>query len=951
MDYVRMGKLKVMAFAALSFYGIEAAAQFNWPAVTTQAKPWTRWWWEGSAVNKKDLSWNMENYSKVGLGGLEITPIYGVKGHESEFIPFLSDQWMNMLQFTLQEAKRLNMGIDVANATGWPFGGPWVTDADASKELFWKKYEVKGGEKLGEEVVFIQQPLIRADGVDPDIKDIKQPFGSNKNLQVWALDQLRFERKLPLTILMAYNKDGQKLNITDKVDVAGHLNWTAPAGSAWQLYGLFLGDHGKMVERAAPGGEGFVIDHFSKKALTDYLGHFDSAFKGHDISGIRAFFNDSYEVDDAKGQSNFTPLFFEEFTKRRGYDLRSYLPALFGDGDKETVSRVICDYRETISELLLDNFTQPWHTWGKGKGALIRNQSHGSPANILDLYAAVDIPETEGNDVLRFKFATSAAHVTGKPLASSESATWLNDHFLSSLGEVKQAIDKFFTGGVNHVFYHGVAYSPQDAPWPGWLFYAAVHFQPANPFWQHFGTLNDYIARCQSFLQQGNPDNDILVYYPQYDSYAEPGKALLKHYDALKPDFNGTGFADAAETMLAKGFTFDFISDKQIAAMRSDGAALLTGGLSYKTIMLPDCRYISVATLQKIVDMAKAGATVVVYKSMPADVPGLGKLEERKKALTALLASLQFQQSADGVKTAGIGRGKFVMGDDITTLLRAAKISREMMTDDGLQFVRRKDKEGYCYFIANQSGRPVEKEVSLAADAASVVLYNAMLKQSGLAKSKNLPQGQTSVYLQLQPGESCILRTSSLKQTGRSYAYFGPAGSGVEIAGSWTIRFEEGGPSLPAPVTTDKLISWTELGGDDVKAFSGIASYSISFAKPQGSAAEWRLNLGKVYGSAEVYLNGKKLGTLLGPDYSIDIPATALLSENHLEIKVANLMANRIIDMDKHNIPYRIFYNTNFQAHFKENRGSDGLFTAANWSPLPSGITGKVVLTPLQEVK
>ncbi|BAV07974.1 alpha-L-rhamnosidase [Filimonas lacunae] len=949
MYHTRSNKLKVMALAALSLYAVECGAQWNWPEVTRQAKPWTRWWWEGSAVNKKDLSWNMETYSKAGLGGLEITPIYGVKGHEKEFIPFLSPQWINMLQYTLQEGKRLDMGIDVANATGWPFGGPWVSDNDASKELFWKKYEVKGGAKLDEPIVFVQQPLVRADGVAPDIKDIKQPYGSNANLQVMALDQLRFQRNLPLTILMAYNGKGKKMDLTNKVDKDGRLNWTAPAGNDWHLYALFLGDHGKMVERAAPGGEGFVIDHFSQTALAHYLGHFDSAFKGHDLSGIRAFFNDSYEVDDARGQSNFTPAFFAEFIKRRGYDLRFFLPALFGDGDKETVSRVVCDYRETISELLLDNFTRPWHVWGSAKGALIRNQSHGSPANILDLYAAIDIPETEGNDVLRFKFATSAAHVSGKPLASSESATWLHDHFLSSLGDVKQAIDKFFVGGVNHVFYHGISYSPKDEPWPGWLFYAAVHFQPTNPFWKHFSTLNEYIARCQSFLQQGTPDNDVLIYYPVYDSYAEPGSALLKHYDALKPDFNGTGFASVSETMLNKGYTFDFISDKQIAAMKAEGAKLLSGKQPYKTIVLPDCRYMPLTTWNKVVSMAKEGATVLVYKNLPVDVPGLGQLEERRKTFAALKSSLQFAD-VNGVKTASIGTGRVVLADDITTLLQVAGIQREVMTDEGLQFVRRRDKDGYCYFVTNAGNKAIEKQVSLATHAASVVVYDPMQKQAGLAAVQQQSDGQTAVYLQLQPGESCILHTYVQAQQGAAYVYYQPAGQGVSIKGKWTIRFEEGGPVLPQPVTTDKLVSWTELGGEDVKAFSGIAAYQIGFATPQGSAEAWRLHLDQVYGSAEVYLNGKKLITLLGPDYSIDIPATALQPQNQLEIKVANLMANRIIDMDKHQVPYRIFYNTNFQAHDKANRGSDGLFTAINWNPLPSGINGNVTLTPLKKV-
>jgi hypothetical protein len=157
-----------------------------------------------------------------------------------------------------------------------------------------------------------------------------------------------------------------------------------------------------MVERAAPGGEGDVIDHFNATALKHYLDRFDEAFKGKDISGIRSFFNDSYEVDDSRGQSNWTPALLQEFQLRRGYDLRKYLPLLFGRDSSETGRRVLVDYRQTISDLLLDNFTKPWQHWATSKNKLIRNQSHGSPANILDLYAVVDMPETEGADILTF---------------------------------------------------------------------------------------------------------------------------------------------------------------------------------------------------------------------------------------------------------------------------------------------------------------------------------------------------------------------------------------------------------------------------------------------------------------------------------------------------------------------------------------------------------------------
>src|SRR5690606_9867954 len=174
------------------------------------------------------------------------------------------------------------------------------------------------------------------------------------------------------------------------------------------------GSHGKMVERAAPGGEGNVIDHFSAEALRGYLSRFDSALKNTDLSKLRAFFNDSYEVDDARGAADWTPELFDAVIKRRGYDLREHLPALFGHASQDENERVPSDYRATISELIHDNLATVWREWAASKGRIVRHQGHGSPARILDLYAAVHIPEMEGTDALRIQMASSAGHVGGK---------------------------------------------------------------------------------------------------------------------------------------------------------------------------------------------------------------------------------------------------------------------------------------------------------------------------------------------------------------------------------------------------------------------------------------------------------------------------------------------------------------------------------------------------------
>jgi hypothetical protein len=939
-----MRRTSLLFALAISLVG-DVSAQLSWPAITQTTKPWTRWWWEGSAVDKQGLTTAMEKYRAAGLGGLEITPIYGIKGYEAQFIDFLSPKWMDMLSHTLSEGKRLNLAIDMANATGWPFGGPWVKPEDACRNINMKTYELNSGEQLKENISFTQVPFYRSESrMKIDINQLSYPIATNKNLQLYALDQVRYEKTLQADHVLAYNEKGEMQDLSTNLDANGKLNWTAPAGK-WKIYALFTGWHGKLVERAAPGGEGDVIDHFNGNALKHYLDRFDQAFAGKDIKGLRAFFNDSYEVDDAKGQGNWTPSLFAEFQKRRGYDLRPYIPQLLGRDSSETGRRVLVDYRQTISDLLLDNFTLPWHQWAKSKGKMVRNQSHGSPANILDLYAVVDIPETEGADILRFKFATSTAHVMGKPLASAETATWLNEHFQSSLGDVKQAVDKYFVGGVNHVVWHGTNYSPANDPWPGWLFYAAVHFTPANSFWRDFSTLNNYVARCQSFLQKGISDNDLLLYFPFNDKLFNMDRDLLQHFDGMV-GFDNTVFKSSAEWLLGKGYAFDLVSDKQLQHAHAAANKIETEGGKYQTVLLADVKRIPLATMEKLLQMAVNGATIAFYKDIPTDVPGLAELARRKQELNNLISKLHYTIIAGtNVRKASIGEGSFLLGDDLAELLNAAKTQRETLTDKGLQFARRINTEGHCYFISNPNKTAINEWIALETKDAAVSVYDPMKHIAGVGRSR-MANGKLEVFLQLAAGESCVLQTSRSAFKAKSYPYQTPSGELTPINGSWEISFVEGGPVLPTRSTIQSLGSWTNLG-DAQKKFSGTAQYSIHFSKPAGDATHYILDLGRVEESAEVLLNGKRIDTLIGPVYTVIIPSVLLKTDNLLQVIVTNGMANRIADMDKQGIAWKKFYNTNFPSRLPQNRGADGIFTAASWEPKVSGLLGPVTLQPV----
>jgi len=242
---------RLLAFIIAFLIQTPLFSQLQWPVINNTMKPWTRWWWQGNAVNRPDLLYNLQELKNAGLGGVEITPIYGVVGEEKNFINYLSPAWMQMLSFTLEQSKKIGLGVDLATGTGWPFGGPWVSEKDASKAIYHSAYTLQKGQKLTKKVEFIRPGYIRTANnkiIKPGT--LAYPLHKNKNQQELSLDQVHYEASLPLITLMAFSEGKAPIDLSSKVNKKGVLDWVAPSGK-WTLMALFEGPHGKMVERAA----------------------------------------------------------------------------------------------------------------------------------------------------------------------------------------------------------------------------------------------------------------------------------------------------------------------------------------------------------------------------------------------------------------------------------------------------------------------------------------------------------------------------------------------------------------------------------------------------------------------------------------------------------------------------------------------------------------------------
>ncbi len=906
----------------------------DWPEVQTIHKPYTRWWWLGSAVDSANLTYNLEKLTEAGIGGVEITPIYGVQGNESRDIPYLSPRWMKMYVHTVEEARRLGMDVDLNNGTGWPFGGPDITPELAATRLLVRQWPVRAGHAL-------PHPIVPEEPAQAEV--------------------------FTLSRLVAYSPDGsRKLDLTDQVSPEGRLLWTAPEAendsrAVWTVYALFNGKTLQKVKRAAPGGEGLVMDHFSKAALATYLRRIDSAFKASGAPAPRNFFNDSYEVHRA----DWTPDFPAEFSARRGYKLEDYLPALLANDSTDVSRRVVSDYRQTVAEVFMDNFVTPWTEWVHGMGSLVRNQSHGSPGNLVDIYASVDIPECETFGRTRFdipglavdsgmrlndsnpavlKFASSAAHIAGKPLTSAETFTWLTEHFRTALSQCKPEIDQMFASGVNHVFFHGTPYSPRDAEWPGWLFYAAINMSPTNSIWKDAPAFFRYIARCQSFLQQGQPDNDFLLYVPIYDFWNDWRGDRFMPFSihnmlAMIPEFDRT----VAEIMDA-GYDLDYISDTFIASLRYENGELVTsGGSRYKALIVPDNRLMPTETLEKILALTRQGATVVFSDRYPADVPGLSDLAARRKTMDKLRDELP-EASFGKVTVHPLGAGNIVTGKGYGELLAMTEaVPEAFKTGFGGQYVRRKTEDGNIYFFTLLRNAEVDGWVTLGREAASVMLFDPMTGRKGLARTRT-ENGQTQVRLQLRPDQSVILRTFREETVeAEPWEYLEPQTEPLALAHGWSLKFVESEPAVGGTFVTDTLCSWTMVDDRNAAVNMGTARYTTAFDLPETKADEWLLDLGDVRESARVRINGQDAGTLWAIPFTAQVGRFLKPGRNTLEVEVTNLPANRIADYDRRGVKWRKFKDINIVSIFYKP------ITFDTWATAPSGLLGPVTLTPMQK--
>lgn len=880
--------LTTLILASLS---MTANAQL-WPEVQQEAKAGARWWWLGSAVDKENLRWNMQEYANHGIGALEITPIYGVQGNEANNIPYLSDRWMEMLREVQKNGQELGIEVDMATGTGWPFGGPWVPLEESASRAVFVDTTFTGNS--------IQCLNLQAPEKDAPYCRL------NKVMAYWRgepYDVTAYMHDGKLTWSPAEQLKAQiKTAANNTLKKALKLQLKEMETAQWRVIAVYCRFGVMKVKRAAPGGMGLVIDHFDKKAVSNYLQHIEDAFERTKTPYPHTFFNDSYEVEAA----TWTPTLFEEFEKRRGYKLENYLRQLLS-GD----TKILSDYRETLGDLLLENFTQQWTAWAHKHGAITRNQAHGSPANLIDCYAAVDIPEIEGfglsefgikglrqdpgktrkndSDFSMLKYAPSAAHICGKPYTSSETFTWLTEHFRTSLSQLKPDIDLMFCAGVNHMFFHGTCYSPKNDPWPGWKFYASIDMSPTNSIWRDAPYFMQYVERCQSFLQMGQPDNDFLVFLPVRDMWQKNPQKLLMQFSIHAMGKLAPEFIQSILEIDRAGFDCDYISERLLMGVEyKDGMLQTAAGTRYKGLVIPGSGHMP-ESVKAHIDSLKAQGAYIIYGTRAAD------------------------------------------------LMAAAK-PEAMKTECGLKAIRRKNATGYHYFIANLSPDDIEDKLPLAVSFKDAAWFNPL---NGEIMPANI--SGDSIAIRLRSGESMILQTydeplaDNQNLTAQSQKSI--IKNQIVLDGPWKLSFTEEAPKVNQTFTLTKPQVWNTLDNDSAKVTMGTGVYTTHMKlSKKDLAGRWQIDLGDVRESARVYINGHFIGCAWCVPFVLDCKNALKAGDNEIRIEVTNLPANRIADYDRRGIKWRKMEEINVvDINYKRT-------TYDAWESVPSGLNSEVRL-------
>ncbi|MEI8042057.1 MAG: glycosyl hydrolase [Verrucomicrobiota bacterium] len=678
------------------------------------------------------------------------------------------------------------------------------------------------------------------------------------------------------------------VDLTSQLQPTGRLVWDMPAGH-WTI--LRLGHTSTGIENhpAPIGGLGLECDKLSKngaRAMFDGLMAKLIADSKPLVPGTLVSTHiDSWEV----GCQNWTADFRQEFQRRRGYDLFPYLPVVTGRvvGNVEFSERFLWDFRQTISDLLVDNYAGEFQSLAGQHGMRLSIEAYGAPAQNLVYASRADEPMAELWSSHPYYAAASctemasAAHVYGKRIVALEAFTadsaerWLKHPF-----SVKEYGDWAFCEGINRLVIHRYALQPWTNPdrVPGMAMGRnGLRYERTQTWWEQSKAWHEYVARCQHMLRQGLFVADICYLAPEM----APQRWEAPMSSRERPRYN-----------------FDACPAEALMTMEiRNGRLALPNGMSYRILVLPQVDTMTPRLLRKIQHLAKDGAAIIGPPPMRSpslsDYPGC---DVEVRQIT--------RELWDTSGSTGPGLGRVYWGETFTPRMDpqlrgktdrgavtypdyqalAATLARlgvppDFESDAKLRYTHRRDESTDIYFLASNQTNWITANCTFRVSRKQPELWNPVTGEVRKIALFHQSDGRTILPVTLEPvgsvfvvfrepveasagiatftrnGENLLPQPGATSTTppaaellfdkdsrlrllawqpGR-YVLQTASGSrrsveisacppAVTVEGAWEVNFQRN-RGAPERLSFDALVDWSRHPDTGVKYFSGTAEY------------------------------------------------------------------------------------------------------------------------------
>jgi hypothetical protein len=724
------------------------------------------------------------------------------------------------------------------------------------------------------------------------------------------------------------------IDLTSAMSSGGELNWTPPAGR-WIVLRMGYSLTGARNSPASPEATGLEVDKLNRTYVKAYLSSYLGPYKdilGDLIGkrGLQYMITDSWEA----GVQNWTDDLISEFGRRRGYDMRPWLPVLTGRvvQSPEASDRFLWDFRKTIADLTTEyhygQISESLRELGMGRYSESHESGRIFVGDGMDVKREADIPmsaywtprSAEGVEQKGYnadlRESASVAHIYGQNLVAAESLTASSGAWGWSPEMLKPTADIEMAMGLNRFVIHTSVHQPVSDKIPGlglgpfgqWFTRHETWAEQAQPW-------ITYLARSSYMLQQGKFVADIAYFYGE--------------------DSNITAlFSDKAPDVPA-GYNFDYVNADALVNRLSVSKGMITtqSGMAYRVLVLdPRGRHMSLPVLQKIRDMVRSGATVVGPR--PVESPSLADNQAEFQAIAG-----EVWGSGEGEHA--YGAGKVYAGKPLADVLKELRLAPDFeytkpQSDTRVLFVHRKLAQGDVYWVNNRNAHVENVEATFRVQGLTAEFWHPDTGKTEPA-SYRIERGRTTVPLRLDPIDAIfvVFRKPAAQQ---SVAVSAPVEAPIAtLEGPWDVSFQPG-RGAPAKITLDKLSSWAENADSGVKYFSGTGIYTKTIQVPAewlSSGARFWLDLGSVKDLAEVFVNGKSSGIVWKAPFRVDVTDAIKTGANALEVRVTNLWVNRLIGDAQPDVAKKYTYTTQ-------------PFYSANSPLAPSGLLGPVQIIKSQ---